>query len=244
MPVIYLSPSTQENNLYVNGGSEEYYMNLIADAMVPYLRSSGIQYIRNTPEMNAASSLRASNAGNYDLHHAIHSNAAPEGQYGSKRGSIVYYDSRSSNGRRAAEAIANQLRTIYPLSVEVRSTDQIGEVNKTRAPAVLVELAYHDNLEDAQWIQNNIVPIARGMVKGLSDYFGIPFVNPIPIRTATVETSGSRLNLRAKPSASAAIIGAIPNGASVKVTGRTDEWSVVNYNGAIGYVSSEYLRYN
>ena len=28
MPRIYLSPSTQENNLYVSGGSEEYYMNL------------------------------------------------------------------------------------------------------------------------------------------------------------------------------------------------------------------------
>ena len=43
MPTIYLSPSTQESNLFVSGGSEEYYMNLIADAMVPYLNSSGIQ---------------------------------------------------------------------------------------------------------------------------------------------------------------------------------------------------------
>ncbi|MBS6510172.1 MAG: DnaB-like helicase C-terminal domain-containing protein [Clostridiales bacterium] len=35
MPIIYLSPSTQENNYYVTGGTEEYYMNLLADAMVP-----------------------------------------------------------------------------------------------------------------------------------------------------------------------------------------------------------------
>ena len=41
MPLIYLSPSTQEFNPYVNGGNEEYYMNLIADAMVPYLEASG-----------------------------------------------------------------------------------------------------------------------------------------------------------------------------------------------------------
>ncbi len=27
MPIIYLSPSTQENNLYVSGDSEEYWMN-------------------------------------------------------------------------------------------------------------------------------------------------------------------------------------------------------------------------
>ena len=37
MPKIYLSPSTQEYNPYITGnGSEEYFMNLIADAMEPY----------------------------------------------------------------------------------------------------------------------------------------------------------------------------------------------------------------
>ena len=86
MPVIYLSPSTQENNLYVSGGTEEEWMNRLADAMVPYLTASGIQYVRNTPDMTAASSIRASNAGNFDLHLALHSNAAPEGRYGQVRG--------------------------------------------------------------------------------------------------------------------------------------------------------------
>ena len=51
MPIIYLSPSTQEKNYYVNGGTEEQYMNLLADKMVPYLNASGIRYSRNTPEM-------------------------------------------------------------------------------------------------------------------------------------------------------------------------------------------------
>ena len=40
MPIIYLSPSTQENNFYVSGGSEEYWMNRLADAMVPYLNAT------------------------------------------------------------------------------------------------------------------------------------------------------------------------------------------------------------
>ena len=48
MPIIYLSPSTQDWNHFVNGGTEEYYMNLIADAMEPYLLSSGIRWVRNT----------------------------------------------------------------------------------------------------------------------------------------------------------------------------------------------------
>ena len=64
MPKIYLSPSTQDWNPYVTGsGSEEYHMNRIADALVPYLMSNGIQYSRNRPEMTAASSIREANAG-------------------------------------------------------------------------------------------------------------------------------------------------------------------------------------
>ena len=68
MPIIYLSPSTQERNYYVTGGTEEQYMNQLADLMVPYLDASGIRYTRNTPSMTAASSIAASNSGNYDLH--------------------------------------------------------------------------------------------------------------------------------------------------------------------------------
>ena len=37
MPIIYLSPSTQEFNHYVTGGTEEGWMNLLADAMEPLL---------------------------------------------------------------------------------------------------------------------------------------------------------------------------------------------------------------
>ena len=144
MPIIYLSPSTQENNFYVSGGSEEYWMNRLADAMVPYLNASGIQYVRNTPEMTAASSILASNSGNFDLHLALHSNGAPEGQYGQIRGVLVFYYPGSAEGRRAAEIVAENLKKIYPLPSKVRTepTTTIGEVRKVRAPSVFLELGY------------------------------------------------------------------------------------------------------
>lgn len=77
MPSIYLSPSLQPYNKYVNGGDEQYYMNLIADAMEPYLRASGITFSRNTPGTSLGQAIRDSNEGYYDLHLALHSNAAP-----------------------------------------------------------------------------------------------------------------------------------------------------------------------
>ena len=179
MPSIYLSPSTQEFNPYIIGGSEEYYMNLIADAMEPYLYASGISFTRNTPEMTAASSIVASNAGNYDLHLALHSNATASGD-GSRRGTEVYYYPTSVRGERAAEIIANNLKLIYPLPDLVRTvpTTALGEVRRTRAPSVLIEFGYHDNYDDAVWIRDNIEAIAANVVVSLTDYFGIPFVVP------------------------------------------------------------------
>ena len=66
MPQLFLSPSTQEYNIYYDGnGNEEYYMNLIADAMEPYLVASGITFTRNDPDGTVGASVRQSNAGDY-----------------------------------------------------------------------------------------------------------------------------------------------------------------------------------
>lgn len=64
MPSVYLSPSLQEYNPYIDGGNEEYYMNLIADAMEPYLRASGIDFRRNDPDMTLSQAIADSNKGN------------------------------------------------------------------------------------------------------------------------------------------------------------------------------------
>ncbi len=247
MPTIYLSPSTQEYNLFYDGqDSEEAVMNQIADAMEPYLTASGIGYVRNTPDMTAASSIRASNAGNFDVHLALHSNAAPEQLSGRIRGSDVYYYPYSDRSRRLADIIAANLKAIYPLPdrVNARPTTSIGEVTRTRAPAVLVELAYHDNPEDAAWIRGNIGLIARDLVLSLTEYFGIPFVEPAPISTGTVEVGSGNLNIRSKPSLQAAVIGRAPDGAQLSIVGEWDGWYVVRYQGLEGYVRSEYVVRN
>ncbi|MBQ3023553.1 MAG: N-acetylmuramoyl-L-alanine amidase [Clostridia bacterium] len=244
MPRIYLSPSTQEGNMYVTGGSEEYYMNLIADAMEPYLVSSGIQYTRNSPDMTASDAIRESNRGNYDLHVALHSNAAPEGQYGTYTGIDVYYSPISTRGRRAAQIFVRNLKTIYPNPSKVRvlTTTTIGEVTQTRAPAVFLELGYHDNVSDANWVTGNIERIAANLVLSLTEYFGIPFIEPMGIRRGVVRVSSGTLNLREKPSRTSRIIASIPNGAPLTVVGQWQGWYVVNYRGLVGYVDSRYVN--
>lgn len=243
MPIIYLSPSTQEGNFYINGGSEEEYMNLIADKMEPYLTASGIDFVRNTPDMTAASSIIASNAGNYDLHFGLHSNAAPAGREGTVRGSLVFYYPTSEKGKRGAILTANNLREIYPLPnlVEAVSTTLIGEVRRVRAPSVFVEVAFHDNLEDAIWIKNNLEGIARNLVLSITDYFEIPFLAPIPPRKAVVDVTYGYLNLRERPTTESAVLLQIPDGSELTVVNQWQDWFLVEVNGKKGYVSQNYV---
>ena len=209
--------------------------------MVPYLDASGIQYVRNTPEMTAAAAIRASNEGNYDLHLALHSNAAPEGLYGQIRGIIVFYYPGSTEGRRAAEIVAENLKNIYPLPDRVRAepTTAIGEVRRVRAPSVFIELGYHDNPDDAAWVKNNLNAIARNIVISLCQYFGIPFLEPRPARPAVVDVNWGSLNIRSRPSTTAPIVARAYDGARLTVINQG--WYLVRFDGVVGYASSDYV---
>ena len=246
MPIIYLSPSTQEWNYFVTGGTEEQYMNQLADLMVPYLDASGIRYVSNTPDMTAASSIAASNAGNFDLHLALHSNAAPEGQYGTARGSLIFYYPGSVQGEKAAQIVADGLKAIYPVPnlVQTVPTTSIGEVRRVRAPSVFIELAFHDNLEDANWIIDNLGAIARNIVLSLTEYFQIPFFESENRHPGVVDVTYGYLNIRSRPTTQAPVIAQAPDGAPITIINQWDGWYLVNYQGSIGYAKDDFVTLN
>lgn len=243
MPKVFLSPSTQEFNPYTGGGNEEYYMNLLADRMEPFLRASGISYVRNDPDRAAAGAIADSNSDYYDVHLALHSNAAPENLAGQLRGIDVYFSPYSAASERLAVTIANNLKSIYPIPSLSKAlpTTTLGEVNRTRAVAVLAELGYHDNEEDAEWIRENLTEIAANLVESLADYFGIPFVTPVAVVRGVVVTDGSNLNLRSYPSINSSVIASIPNGSALTVYGSVNNWYVVAWNGLTGYVFGDFV---
>ena len=246
MPNIYLSPSTQEYNPYITGsGSEEYWMNRIADAMEPYLRANTIRFTRNTPEMTAASSIAQAARGSYDFYLALHSNASGDGSSeGRQRGIIAFYYPASTNGRRAADIFVKNLKEIYPLPqlVTARATTSLGEVRQPHCPSVLLEIGYHDNTADARWIEENVQPIAENLSRSLTEYFALPFIYPTTPRTGTVITEERALNVRAYPSMSGQVVGSVPREAQLTVYGQYDSWYSMAYGNLAGYVRSEYVR--
>ena len=246
MPNIYISPSTQEYNPYITGsGSEEYWMNRIADAMEPYLRANTIRFTRNTPEMTAASSIAQAARGSYDFYLALHSNASGDGSSeGRVRGIIAFYYPTSTNGRRAADIFVENLKEIYPLPalVTARATTALGEVRQPKMPAVLLEIGYHDNTADALWIQENVQNIAENLSRSMTEYFALPFIYPMTPRTGTVVTEESALNVRSFPSLSGLVVGSVPREAQLTVYGRYDGWYSIGYGNLAGYVRSDYVR--
>jgi len=258
MPSIYLSPSLQTFNPYITGGNEAQHMNYVADALEPYLRANNISYYRNKPGMTLAQAIADSNARNVDLHLALHSNAATGAEAGKMRGYNAYYYATSANGKRAADIIVENAKKIYPIPTLVRAipTTNLAEVHQTKAPSVLIEIAYHDNLEDANWITNNIQTIAKNLAQSLTQYFNIPFVDVCTTTGATLSNIGnyppgnyaractmsSPLNIRRDPVPNAAIIGTIPKGQlALVLEPPRDGWVKVRYNSTEGYVSADYI---
>lgn len=243
MPKVFLSPSTQEWNKYYTSGNEEQTMNLLADKMEPYLRSSGIEFTRNVPERNVNGAISDSNARYYDVHLALHSNAGGGDFAGKLRGIDNYYSPYSRLSKDLAVIISNNLQNIYPLQGRVQAlpTTTLAEVTRTKAVAVLSELGYHDNPLDEAWLKENLDSIAKILVQSLCDYFGIPFIEPGTVYSATVATDGSGLNLRAYPSTESKIILSMPNNSEITVYGQYGNWYVVNYKGNIGYAYSDYV---
>ncbi len=243
MPFLFLSPSTQDFNPYVTTGNEQYWMNQLADRMEPYLAASGINVVRNNPAGSAATSIRQSNMGNYDFHLALHSNAAPENLSGQLRGIDAYYYPDAHYGQIMAQLVVDNLKPIYPLpdKVQTRTSTAIGELRQTRAPSALIEIGYHDNTEDADWLTENLGEIAPALARAAAQYFGLPFLQPQGTQGAVVTTVETPLNLRGGPGTNFPVLARIPNGTPVEVLNAYNGWYVVRYGDLLGYADGRYL---
>ena len=132
---------------------------------------------------------------------------------------------------------------VYPLPAKVttQATTTLGEVRRPRYPANLIELGYHDNYDDARWIENNLDAAAQAIARGLTEYFGLPFIYPQLVRTGVVTTEGSALRLRSYPGIDGEVVGSIPNGESVQVYGSYQGWYSVGYDDQLGYAAQAYI---
>lgn len=166
---IYLSPSTQEKNIGSGKyGTEEKRMNEIVDAMEPHLLRHGFHIKRNQPDMTLVEVVNDSNDWKPDIHVAVHSNAG-----GGKGTEVLYY---SEEGYKLAKCIHDELATITPWTDRgVKKRSELYELKNTVAVACIVEVAFHDDPEQAEWIIEHVEDIAQAITKGICKYAGVPW---------------------------------------------------------------------
>ncbi len=164
---IYLSPSTQEKNVGAGKyGTEEKRMNEIADAMEPDLLRHGFHIKRNRPDMTLMEVVQDSNNWKPDIHVAIHSNTG-----GGKGTEVLYY---SDEGYKLAKCIYDELAALTPWRDRgIKKRLDLYELEYTIAPACIVEIAFHDDPEQSEWIIDHKDDIGRAINKGICKYAGV-----------------------------------------------------------------------
>ena len=216
-------------------GAKQTAVSAVYPAFVTWMTKKPSKIIFSRVESQTASSPR------HEMQMHVRLGATKDGIV---RGIDLYYYPGSTDGLRMANILADNLREIYPLPQRVRplASTSITEIRRVRAPSVLAELGYHDNRADAEWIENNLEAIARSLTLSVTEYFGVPFLSPRPEREGVVSVNSGNLLLRGAPATTARILARMPNGAPVRILNSYDDWSVVDYDGLLGWAKSEYLR--
>jgi N-acetylmuramoyl-L-alanine amidase len=178
MKVVYISPSTQHDNIGAgNYRTECDRMNEIADIVVPELERHGIIVYRNTPTMSLSDVVEDSNKYSPDLHFAIHSNA------GGGRGAEVYCHRFGGVGEIMARNVYAELSALTPVNDRgvheganfYGQSKPMYELAYTTAPAALAEVEFHDAIDGANLIIANIRPIGQAIVRGILKTLNIEY---------------------------------------------------------------------
>ena len=143
----------------------------VADLVAGYLTAAGVEVVGNLQSDSLEEVVDASNESEADLFISIHCNACN----GNARGTEVWYYHRSANGELLADCIRNQI--VDALGTADRGSKRakpgvngLYVLNNTGATAVLVELAFIDNEQDAQLLCEKQDDFARAIARGVTDY--------------------------------------------------------------------------
>lgn len=189
MPKIYLSPAYHKaNDCSIRGCYETAHNNDYLDALEPFLRSCGIDFLRGPRRIPMSDedgdalmrkAVAESNGYGADIHYVSHTNASGNTVGGGKvRGCRPIIYKGSTRGEKLAQSMVKYRREVYPYAVQLNRRTDLYELSAPAAVSFYEEHVFHDNPEDAKWFHENLTNVARSAAKGFCEYFGIPFVEP------------------------------------------------------------------
>ena len=181
---IYSSPSSQPENLYkVGNTNEQEQCRKIAKALDKALNRCGFDS-KTGLSGTMYTRVAESNAFGADLHLPIHTNAF-DGKVAGLR--IMVYK-LGGEAEKIANAIMSYLAPITPgTSDGISVQPKLYEIRESNAICVYVEVGFHDNAEEARWIVDHTEEIAEAIAKGLCAYYGVKYVEETKITIYRVQ---------------------------------------------------------
>lgn len=175
MKKIFLSPSNQSDNRYAYGDTNEAKeCGKMAAAAEKALLRCGFE-VKVMQWETAKARCTAANQWGADLYIPIHTNAFN----GQVTGTRVFVYEKKGESYEAAKAIYNELAPVTPgWSENISTYPELIELNQPEAPAVYLEVDFHDNEEVAKWLTENAVAIGEAICKGVCNHFGATYVAP------------------------------------------------------------------
>ncbi|MEA4828252.1 N-acetylmuramoyl-L-alanine amidase family protein [Clostridium sp. JNZ J1-5] len=162
---IYVSPSSQTTNVGVgNYGTEAARMKQLSDLLIPKLKAKGYTVYGGDNSLTLTQRISASNANNVDYHVALHSNA------GGGTGPETWYYTTSTGSKALGASILTKLKQVPGASTGRynNGSTTYTELKDTVAIAVIVEVAFHDNINDVNWMLSHWDAIAQAIADGIA----------------------------------------------------------------------------
>lgn len=179
---IYLSPSSQDANMYATGNTnEQEQCRKIAKYCADYLVRAGFE-VKNGSYGTMYSRIDESNSWGADLHIPIHTNA-----YNGKitGGTQIYLYKLTGEHKKIGQAVLNRLAPLTVGSSHERlvANNEFYEINQANAITVYCECEFHDTKEGADYIRNHTKEIGEAIAQGVCDYYGVKIEQKEPTKS-------------------------------------------------------------
>lgn len=173
---VYLSPSNQVHNLGVGDyGTEQSRMHALAWRVGAHLAMAGADVAISRPDQSISEIVITSDTYKPAYHISLHSNA------GGGKGVEGFHWPGSVKGQTLTKDIVQALSKLNPggyRRVEPNST--FGEITGPNAICSYIEVGFHDNPQEVEWIMREAEAIALTIAQVVCRHLGLPIPNPAP----------------------------------------------------------------
>ena len=171
----YISPSNQKANEGIDGyGTEHEQMYLLAETIIPHLDRAGVSFLLADRDATLAQRAKESNKIGAGFHFCLHSNA---GGNGKAWGPVALY--YSDAGKELGQKLVDSLLALGQKnnrSYNIKQQKGLYELRKTKAPACLLEVDFHDSSTGVAFITRRRAEIAKAIATVIIEADGKKFV--------------------------------------------------------------------